>query len=281
MVSMGRVFSREIRGKHVRIDGKILRGTRVNGEQILLVEAWDGTNLVGFESDSPGNEKAAVLRMVERLDLTEKVVTLDAGLSDNNILSAIVARGGSYVARVKGNKPSLCDSIEQAFAGVPCQEGNTDLAHGRIEVRESTVVVDPQVVDWIAAEHRIPELAAVGRTVRERTSKKSGKVEHDVCWFVIGQDVSASEYPHYVREHWEIEAMHCRVDVTLNEDRCHTRTMKTAVSLAVVRRLGLTVRKLLHPSLDHAEALYKCRFHPVRTFQRILKTMKTPALEPN
>lgn len=277
---MGLVYGRDIRGRHVRIDGKILRGTRIDGEQVLLVEAWDGDRLVGFETDHPGHEKAAVIRMVALLDLTGKVVTLDAGLSDNNILAAVVKRGGSYVARVKGNKPTLCDSIEQAFVGVPHQTTETDLAHGRIEVRQSTIVDDEPVIRWIAAEHGLPKLAAVGRTVRERISKKTGKIEREQCWYVIGPDVNRSDYARYVREHWEIEAMHCRVDLTLNEDRCHTRTTAAAASLAVLRRLGMTVRKLLYPSLEHANALFKCRFNPYETFRRIANCFGTPGLEP-
>jgi hypothetical protein len=276
----GIVFGNDIRGRHVRIDGKILRGTRVGGQQVLLVEAWDGERLIGFESDSPGNEKAAARRVIEALDLAGKVVTLDAGLSDNNILSAVVERGGSYVARVKRNKPLLCDSIEQAFVGVPFQATDTDLAHGRIEVRESTVVDDPETIERIRSVHRVPKLAAVGRTDRVRISKKTGKTEMDACWYVIGPTVPKEEYGRYVREHWEIEAMHCRADVTLNEDRCHSRTTETAVSLAVLRRLGMTVRRLLHPSQDHATALFKCRFNPFRTFERLFNGAKNPAFQP-
>ena len=62
-----------------------------------------------------GLEIADALKLLERLDLKDKIVTGDAIFCQKSITAKIVERGGDYVFPVKNNQKTLKDNIETAF----------------------------------------------------------------------------------------------------------------------------------------------------------------------
>ena len=62
-----------------------------------------------------GLEIADALKLLERLDLKDKIVTGDAIFCQKSITAKIVERGGDYFFPVKNNQKTLKDNIETAF----------------------------------------------------------------------------------------------------------------------------------------------------------------------
>ena len=66
-------------------------------------------------SRGKGLEIPDALKLLERLDLTGKIVTGDAIFCQKSIAAKIVERGGDYIFPVKDNQKTLRQDIETAF----------------------------------------------------------------------------------------------------------------------------------------------------------------------
>jgi DDE_Tnp_1-associated/Transposase DDE domain len=105
--------------RHIAIDGKTLRGSKdANGdaEHCLSAFAHAVQKVLGHTaSRGKGMEIPDALALLERIDLTDKVVTGDAMFCQRSITEKIVERGGDYVLPVKGNQKNLLEDIQTAF----------------------------------------------------------------------------------------------------------------------------------------------------------------------
>jgi hypothetical protein len=105
---------------HIAIDGKTLRGSKDhNGdaEHCLSAFAHAVHKVLGHTaSRGKGMEIPDALELLDKIDLTDKVVTGDAMFCQKSITEKVVERGGDYVLPVKGNQKNLLDDIQTAFA---------------------------------------------------------------------------------------------------------------------------------------------------------------------
>src|SRR5215208_5321540 len=111
-----RAVSAALEIKHIAIDGKTLRGS---GSPKLgplhLVSAWAtaqhltlGQVAVGAKS----NEITAIPVLLELLDLSGALVTIDAMGCQKDVAQKIVDQGGHYALTVKDNQPHLLEDIQ-------------------------------------------------------------------------------------------------------------------------------------------------------------------------
>lgn len=142
----------------IPIDGKTVRrsGRRGRGLAPLhLVSAWAGANHVSLGQvavDDKSNEITAIPRLLELLDLSGALVTIDAMGCQKEIAAKIVTGGGDYILAVKDNQPNLHQDIQDSFdsaletdfAGLDWSVARTEETNrGRQEVRECHVIVRP------------------------------------------------------------------------------------------------------------------------------------------
>src|SRR5947209_8834567 len=142
---------------HIAIDGKTLRGSldRAHGQEPLhLVSAWATANHVTLGQVAvadKSNEITAIPRLLEILDVTGAVVTIDALGCQKEIAAKVRDEGADYVLAVKDNQPRLLADIQAAVGAHLDQPGGHDPAchlrtvdtgHGRKEVRTYTLLTD-------------------------------------------------------------------------------------------------------------------------------------------
>ncbi len=105
--------------RHIAIDGKTMRASKDgDGKAVHVLSAFCGDlqEVVGHEaSRGKGMEIPDALKLLERLDLTGKIVTGDAMFCQKSITAKIVERGGDYLLPVKDNQKNLREDIETAF----------------------------------------------------------------------------------------------------------------------------------------------------------------------
>src|SRR5215468_3495075 len=141
----------------IAIDGKTSRRTharRKGREPLHLVSAWAARQrlVLGQEAVSEkSNEIVAIPLLLERLELTGALVTIDAMGTQIEIANAIVEGGGDYLLSLKANWPALMAEVETFFAdpanATDCQAcDTTDADHGRIEQRRHRVC---HKLDWM------------------------------------------------------------------------------------------------------------------------------------
>jgi hypothetical protein len=111
-------------GRIVGIDGKTVRASldRAKGQNPLhVVSAWAVQNrlVLGQEVvDEKSNEITAIPKLLEVLELTGAIVTIDAMGCQKEIAAKVREKGADYVLAVKGNQERLEEDVAAAFAAV-------------------------------------------------------------------------------------------------------------------------------------------------------------------
>ena len=151
-------------GEVIAIDGKQLHGSEDegNGQAAMdIVSAWATANqlvLGQVKVDDKSNEIPAIPRLLELLDITGCLVTIDAIGTQTEIAETIVERGGDYLLPVKENQGQLYEDMEKLF-GIEEQEGfitpgytyarKVDDNHGRLEIRECWATSSAECLDYL------------------------------------------------------------------------------------------------------------------------------------
>src|SRR4051812_44968306 len=152
--------------RQVAVDGKTLRHFRDRGKgwhPLRLVSAYatgHGITL-GQATVPPGaGERAAVPALLDGLDLTGCLVTLDAGFCQKGIAREIRARDADYLVCLKGNQKKLHAAVrawfdQRCFArGAPdhLPDDGAGAGHGRLARRRVFVCREldalPGLRDW-------------------------------------------------------------------------------------------------------------------------------------
>ena len=105
--------------RHIAIDGKTMRASKDGeGKAEHVLSAFCGglqTVLSHEASRGKGLEIPDALKLLERLDLKDKIVTGDAIFCQKSITAKIVESGGDYVFPIKDNQKTLRENVETAF----------------------------------------------------------------------------------------------------------------------------------------------------------------------
>ena len=111
-------------GEVVAVDGKTARGSgdRAHGQRPLhLVNAWATSNrlvLGQLKVDQKSNEITAVPELLQLLDITGCIVTVDALNTQTKIAAQICDQQADYVMALKGNHPNLQAEVTGIFEAV-------------------------------------------------------------------------------------------------------------------------------------------------------------------
>jgi predicted transposase YbfD/YdcC len=241
--------------KRVAIDGKTVRRSfdRATGKAALhLVSAWATEQhlvLGQVAVEDKSNEITAIPKLLELLDVSGAMVSIDAMGCQKEIAAKIRQGGGDYVLSVKENQPRLLEDIQQCF-----EKGlDTDFAglqhshheecyggHGRQERHSVHTIVNP---DGIRDASLWQDLKAIVMVFSER--KEPGKEETAEVRFYIGSRAAkAQAYAGSIRSHWGIEnGLHWVLDVSFDEDGSRMRTDNSPENMALLRRLALCLLK--------------------------------------
>jgi predicted transposase YbfD/YdcC len=185
------------------------------------------------------NEIAVAPRVLEALELRDRVVTGDAMLAQRSLSQKVLAAGGDYFWVVKDNHPNLKEDIALLFAQPPFGEVFDTIEEksrhgGRQEVRRlwaSTAL--NHYLQW-------PQVGQVCKLEREVTCK--GKSTREVAYAITSlspQKAGAKRLLEVWRGHWHIEnGLHWVRDVVYGEDRCRIRCGQSPRVCAILRNLA-------------------------------------------
>ena len=234
------------------IDGKTLRGSigagETRGEHLLAAYLpGEGVVLAQVAVDRKENEITAAPRLLETIDLRDKVVSGDAMLTQRELSRQVVESGGDYVWSVKDNQPQLRDDLITCFADAsPSEPGlatTVEKGHGRLEQRRLWASADlNDYLDW-------PYVQQVFRLDRHTQCVKTGLVTNETVYGITSlssEQAGPQQLLSLARGHWNIEnGLHYRRDETLREDWCHLRLGHTQRMMAAINNLvlGLILRR--------------------------------------
>lgn len=237
----------------VAFDGKTSRRShdRKRGQKALhLVSAFATASrlVLGQEAvDEKSNETTAIPALLERIELTGALVSIDAMGCNPTIAQSILDAGADYLLAVKDNQPTLHADVKSYFDTAPAHEveraETLGKDHGRLESRAHAVSHN---LDWYASARsypgapRFPRIATIGEVASR--IERAGKVESERRTYISSRVLSAQAFAAAVRSHWAIENnLHWTLDVTFNEDQSRLRAGHGARNMAVVRHFALNL----------------------------------------
>jgi predicted transposase YbfD/YdcC len=244
----------------VAIDGKTNRRSHDASHDLgplHIVSAWaseEGIALGQVATEDKSNEITAIPQLLELIDLSNSVITIDAMGCQKEIARTIVTGGGDFVISVKDNQPKLCEAIETYFA--EHLEGDledlqyrshetSDAGHGRIDERSYYLT---KVPPDFPVKKEWPWVKAIGYSLRV-TQHADGRETDETRYYILSRYLSGKRFSEAVRGHWGIESMHWMLDVNFREDDSRTRERTLGNNLSWLRRFAVTLLKR-HPVKD-------------------------------
>ena len=235
-------------GEVVAIDGKTLCGTRETGKKKLvhMVSAWaEGNGLVLGQRkvDEKSNEITAIPKLLNALELTGTVVTIDAMGCQREIAKQIIAKKADYVLAVKDNQRLLAEQVRDSFLllNADAVSEDVDCGHGRVEQRKCSVIADLSMIDnaseWASSQGLV-------RIQGERYHKVTGKIEREIRYYITSLKPNAARLNSVIRQHWGIEnKLHWVLDVGFGEDLDRKRAGHAAQNFSLLNRIALNLLK--------------------------------------
>ena len=265
----------------VSIDGKVLRGTldeAQNGTYLLAAYLpSEGLVLMEIALEGKGGEIPGATKLLNLVDLREKVIMGDALHTQRAVSIQIVEAGGDYIWFAKGNQPQLEEDIRLWFEPEPEPipgQGRlpkdfetvreTSKGHGRLE--ERTLTVSSQLNDFL----NWPYLQQVFRLERHFLSTKTGEIQEQVVYGITSlsrEEITPRKLIKTIRKYWSIEnGLHYRRDMTLQEDRTRMTKGNAGRVMACLNNLviGLVFTKTHFAYLPHARRFFDA--YPARAF---------------
>lgn len=247
----------EANEKHYAIDGKTLRRSHDRGKglgPLHLVSVWatqQGISLGQIATEEKSNEITAIPELLDRLDLENSIITIDAAGCQKNIAQKIISKGGDYVLALKGNQETLYRAVQEYFdaqvdrdfAGVPYSYWEEeDKSHGRLDKRYYYQLSVPKD---LTGREKWAGLKTLGVVIRVSQVGEAETIE--TRFYISSLRRSIKRFARFVRGHWRVEnTLHWSLDMTFREDESRVRSRRLADNLAWLRRLALSLIKQ-HP----------------------------------
>jgi predicted transposase YbfD/YdcC len=266
-----KAVSQLTQGQVIAIDGKTLRRShdRANGKSAIhLVSAWASANhlvLGQLKVDDKSNEITAIPELLEVLELSGCIITIDAMGCQKDIARQIVEQGADYVLALKKNQGKLYQEVTDTFesglgSGFEGLEHDfyqtVGKGHGRIETRQCWVVSEPEVLEYLNGEGAWAGLGSVAMVRSKRVVREEEEVENR--YYISSLKGDARQLLEATRTHWEIEnCVHWVLDIAFDEDNSRVRQGNAPQNFAVVRHIALNLLKMEQSSKGGVKARRK------------------------
>jgi predicted transposase YbfD/YdcC len=266
-----KAVSQLTQGQVIAIDGKTLRRShdRANGKSAIhLVSAWASANhlvLGQLKVDDKSNEITAIPELLEVLELSGCIITIDAMGCQKDIARQIVEQGADYVLALKKNQGKLYQEVTDTFesglgSGFEGLEHDfyqtVGKGHGRIETRQCWVVSEPEVLEYLNGEGAWAGLGSVAMVRSKRVAREEEEVENR--YYISSLKGDARQLLEATRTHWEIEnCVHWVLDIAFDEDNSRVRQGNAPQNFAVVRHIALNLLKMEQSSKGGVKARRK------------------------
>ena len=240
--------------QHIAVDGKTARGSYTNLEKsnaVHIVSAWateHGITLGQTEVDSKSNEITAIPELIDFIDVSNSIVTIDAIGAQKEIAKKIIDDEGDYVFAIKDNHPTLAEAIRDHFEQVH-EEG---LVESGVRSKKTKAKQASRKEERFYAVCEIPDsmreltnqwagAKSIGQAIT--SSIRHGKHTEEVRYFLSSRSPRVGEFAKCIRNHWKIESMHWILDVVFHEDASRVRTGNAVANMSFARRFVTTLLK--------------------------------------
>ncbi len=247
----------------IAIDGKHIRSAfkqcqLENGIHVVSAYAtFLKMTLCQIVTNTKSAEIKIIPKILEYLNIEDKIITIDAAGSYKQIVEIIVRKNGHYVLAIKKNQKLTFEALEELFskkmhsmyARTPeiakskkalngYYHQSYDKGHGRIECRfvvqlPIEYVMDPDIIDkWPNAK-----TVVCVESIRMKNGLPFESWERR--YYITDLHLDPKKVGEAIRAHWGIEMMHWQLDVTFLEDLSQISDARAIKNLGIFRRYVL------------------------------------------
>jgi predicted transposase YbfD/YdcC len=209
--------------RHLRVDGKALRGAARGGRAPMLLSGlWDdGTTAAQLPVNTKKTNEIPVFRdLLDKIppgDLKDAVISADQMHTQRKHAKKIDAAGAYFIFTIGDNQEKLFDAADalpwRAIAG---EAWTVDRGHGRIDAR--TIKTLPPTAQILEKWPQVRQVFLVERYSYSTTGELLGAVAVLGITSLPPGQADAADLLAYLRGHWAIEMHHYVRDVAFGED---------------------------------------------------------------
>lgn len=209
--------------RHLRVDGKALRGAARGGHAPMLLSAlWDdGTTAAQLPVNTKKTNEIPIFRdLLDKIpagDLKNAVISADQMHTQRKHAEKIDAAGGFFLFTIGDNQEKLFDAADalpwRAFAG---ETWTVDRGHGRVDAR--TIKTLPPTQQILKKWPEVRQVFLVERYSYGTDGELLGSVAVLGITSLPPDQAGAADLLAYLRGHWSIEMHHYVRDVVFRED---------------------------------------------------------------
>ena len=256
------VFTRSDKNQlhHIAVDGKTMRRSfdRSKGTSPLhVVSAFatqSGLTLAQRVIAEKSGETEALIPLLEGLELSGALISLDALYARKSLAQDIVERGADYLLALKRNNKRDHAYVVEFFREHAFDKRATmqtvfdafDETHGRLVRRRVFVTSEPELIEKLDDWAHLAQIIAVETiySVNHAHGGERGSITSDIRYFLTSSKESGQVLAAAVRDHWSIEnSLHWVLDIGFREDECRIRHRNAASNLAVIRKIAINLVK--------------------------------------
>jgi predicted transposase YbfD/YdcC len=192
--------------------------------------------------EDKSNEITAIPALLDEIDITEAVVSIDAIGCQRTIVQRIREKKGHYLLALKENQGNLYEDAVYGFKTNQAQSVSEEweYGHGRYETRRCSILPAGKV---LLPEHpdRWTDLQTIIKV--ESSRQMNGRQTNETRYYISDEtDLPAGYFNALVRGHWGIENhLHWHLDVTFKEDASRARNGYAAENLSSLRKIALQI----------------------------------------
>ncbi len=244
-------------GEVIAVDGKQLRRSHDAGAgkaAIHMVSAWatrNGLVLGQRKVNEKSNEITAIPDLLQKLEISGCIVTIDAMGCQTKIAETILNKGADYLLALKENHALLYEDMvllfddlaQSGFTAFPFdQTKSVDKGHGRIEIRQAWTMDAPNLIANLRTTQKWPHLTTLVKVQSERYL--DGKHSCETRYYISSLKTTAAALLNMTRTHWAIEnSLHWVLDIAFREDESRLRKDNGAQNFALLRHIALSLLK--------------------------------------
>lgn len=217
---------------------------------------------------SKAGEKQALTGILELLDLSNCLLTLDAGYCYEDVAEQIRQKEADYLIGLKKNQPTLYDLTEELFehpSYIQTQDKQEDNGHGRVEVRHCKTIELEAIKEHLTEQQRAvlnrwTDLTTLIKIESQRTDTLKNKHSEENRYYITSKAMDANQANQTVRDHWQIEnGLHWILDVVFGEDQSRKRRQRSAENFSFMRKFALSKLKAYKDGKTSMKRkMYKC-----------------------
>ncbi len=223
------------------IDGKAERGTlQENGRNPDIVSAYSfntGIILATEACQEKSNEIKAVPLLLDKINISGKIVSADAMSMQKDIIDKIRKKCGDFLIELKANQPALRygveDKLKMHIPAYSYTEG-PELGHGRIETRTYRIY---DGLNLIADKEKWGGNLTVIEFESHTVKKSTGALTTERRLYATSLPTDTPMLGSIIRKHWSIESMHWGLDSNLLQDKVKRKFAKAARNLDTIQRI--------------------------------------------